>query len=83
MIYAILLHERFWFHWPFSGGWLTFVLLVLIIVLLLRRRREQTSGPVKPTTSSAESPLDILKNRYAKGEISKNEFDQMKKDLEG
>ena len=31
---------------------------------------------------SNENPLDIIKQRYAKGEISKEEFDKMKKDLE-
>lgn len=31
---------------------------------------------------TSQKPLDILKARYARGEIGKEEFEQMKKDLE-
>lgn len=36
--------------------------------------------PYKKTKN--ESPLDILKNRFAKGEITKEEYEESKKTLE-
>jgi putative membrane protein len=32
-------------------------------------------------SSGSESPLEILKKRYAKGEISKEEYEEVKRDL--
>ncbi len=32
-------------------------------------------------SQSAESPLDIVKRRYARGEITREEFDTLKRDL--
>ncbi len=36
----------------------------------------------KVKDSSVESPTEILKKRYARGEITKEEFDRLKKKLE-
>jgi len=41
---------------------------------------EKITGEPGPSVTS-ESPLEILKERYAKGEITKEEFQRMKKDL--
>ena len=30
-----------------------------------------------------QTPLELLKERYARGEISREEYDQMRRDLEG
>lgn len=35
-----------------------------------------------PAATPNQTPLDILKMRYAKGEITKEQFEQMKRDLD-
>jgi putative membrane protein len=49
--------------------------LVVVGLVLVVRRLWRTD------TGAADAPLDILKRRYARGEISKDEFDRMKQDL--
>ncbi len=59
------------------------VLVVGIIVLIVWLVRTQPSAPsLPPKAASPEIPIEILKMRYAKGELTKEQFDQMKKELE-
>jgi len=53
------------------------IVVVIGIVFLIRWLVQSTRGG----GGSAESALEILKRRYAKGEINKKEFEQKKKDL--
>ncbi len=63
--------------------WLILVLIpmvnivALIIYLVIRESQPQTQRVMREKT-----PLEILKERYAKGEISEEEYEKMKKELE-
>ncbi len=57
--------------------WLLFWILVIIGLVLLIRYLWQGGGARK----EEESALEILKKKYARGEISKEEFEEKKKDL--
>lgn len=58
--------------------WLIFLIVLGIAIYFII----QTFKSKNVVGSEQETPLNILKKRYAKGEINKEEFDRMKKDLE-
>jgi putative membrane protein len=73
--------------WGYGMGWfgmismaLFWIALIVGIVLLIRwllgSARGRGSGH-----PAEDSPLEILKRRYARGEINKEEFEEKKKDL--
>ncbi len=64
--------------WIFAQLVSCFLLLALVggmIFVIVRLVMMSKSARI------AESPLDILKARYAKGELTQEQFEQMKKDL--
>ncbi len=67
-------HGLYGFGWLF--GFLFWVLVVLGIIYLVKIL---FGGDRQP--EGKESPEDILKRRYAAGEISTEEFEDMKKRL--
>ncbi len=70
-----------------SGGWLWMVFGFLLFVLFwggiiwlivwgVRKATEQ-----RDSSGGNPGPLDIAKARYARGEITREQFDQIKKDI--
>jgi putative membrane protein len=71
-----MMGEYGWF-WP-GFGWLFMVpVWVLVIVGIVALFKWLTAS-----TSRGETPLDILKARYARGEIGKEEYERMRHELQ-
>lgn len=70
-------------HYGFGYGGMFMWILFLIVIGFLIYFMVQAQKTKGQTPTQNESPLDILKRRYAKGEITKEEYERMKKDLEG
>ncbi len=64
--------------WMFFG-WIFMVLFWGAVLLLIIWLYKQITGT--NDVAPKENALDILKKRYAKGEIGKKEFEEKKKDL--
>ena len=63
-------------HLFYGGGfmWLFWILIIAGIFFLFQN--------VFKSNSDKESPLDILKKRYARGEIDEEEYEHRRKELE-
>ena len=64
----------------FLGGLFMLIIWVLVIVGLVYLIK-WLAHSAKQSERPGETALDLLKKRYAKGEISKEEFEEKKKDL--
>jgi putative membrane protein len=75
-----------WGGWMTPRGWILIIILVVILVYALPslgglRPLEFSKGLCMEEKQDLETPLDILKRRYARGEISREDFERMKNDL--
>ena len=70
-------------------GWFGFIFVILIVIIvvvalifLVPRLKQNYKIDAVETSSGKSNALDILKERYARGEIDKTEFEEKKKDLQ-
>lgn len=66
-------------HHSWVGAMFSLFFLLVVVVIALYAVRALAGK--HNTTSQRQEPLDIAKERFAKGEISKDEFSDIKKEL--
>lgn len=75
-----------------GGGWsamifgplfmiLVLAVLIAAVVLLVRWLGGPWQGTLPPSSQTGRTPLDILKERFARGEIDKEEFEERRRIL--
>jgi putative membrane protein len=69
MIFGGLMMLLFW------GG------LIVLVVLAVRAFSTSGSRETPRDNNASETPLEIVKMRYARGEISKAEYEEIRRDL--
>jgi putative membrane protein len=71
------------FGWGPGFGWIFMILfwgvVIVGIVAIVRWVLEQRSERSAPR---GRTPLDVLRERYARGEIEREEFEQKRRDLD-
>lgn len=65
----------------FGFGWIFWLVILGVIVWLAVTLINRSTGPKYREYKTKDTPLDVLRRRYARGEISKEEFREMKAEL--
>ncbi len=74
-----MLHNNEWGMHMIWMFWLPILILAIIFILILFRNNNFFGRQNK--SEERESPLDILKRKYANGEISTEEFEERRNKL--
>ena len=66
----------------FGGWWLVIVIAIFLVLLLVRISFRRSRRRYWMQHRGRDRPMVILRERYARGEITKEQFDQMSRDLQ-
>jgi len=64
--------------WGMGYGWIIGLIVLVVIIGLIVTAIKQKKNSNRPKYNS---PMDILKTRYAKGEISKDEYEEKRRHI--
>lgn len=62
-----------------SGMWVLWIIIFLVVILVIKLLISAGNKQISP---SSETPIEILKRRYANGDIDEEEFNRRRKTLE-
>jgi putative membrane protein len=70
-----------WGGWGMGFGWIFMILLWALVILGVVALAKWLFA-AGSSDGAGKSALDILKERYARGEIGREQYEQMRRDLE-
>ena len=62
-------------------GWILWIAVLVFVVVILARSFTSRGHHTEPPAAQGENAMDILRQRYAKGELSEKEFHRMAEQL--
>lgn len=65
----------------FGIGWITGMIVLIVLIVLIFLMFRALNKKRNPNLMNKKSLLDILKMRYSRGEINKEEFEEKKTDI--
>lgn len=74
---------EYWMGGGFIWMWIFPVIFIVLMIWMMSGRGPMGGHSHNSDQPNSESARDILDKRFAKGEISKEEYEEMKKSLNG
>ncbi|MGK7294294.1 MAG: SHOCT domain-containing protein [Candidatus Wenzhouxiangella sp. M2_3B_020] len=68
--------------WGMHGGWWLFLVLLVALVVFAIWAVSRSTGSGRQGRPREETPLERLQHRYAEGEISTEEYEERRHQLE-
>jgi putative membrane protein len=68
--------------WGFGMGWGMWIFWIVLIIIVVALVRLIGPGSGSAPSTPDRSPMEILKARYARGEIDEEEFNRRRRQLE-